>query len=241
MPSSPSPRKSLHYRHPISPYIGETLHGVVEATYLRGEPVYRDGTFDLRPPRPRTHAMLDNLDSATMTTPVRPCLFSPAGTRSTPKPRRAKSCPAAARTPGRLPSPRSAPSSTPQQLFAASDSVWAALPEPAWREAFDSHPRIGQQHAPAATAQSLAWSQHEQRAAVSPDDAVKLALAEGNRQYEERFGRIFIVCAAGRSAAEILAILNARMQNTAADELLEAAEQQRQITQLRLRRWLGAN
>jgi 2-oxo-4-hydroxy-4-carboxy-5-ureidoimidazoline decarboxylase len=126
-------------------------------------------------------------------------------------------------------------------LFAASDEIWAALPEPAWREAFDSHPRIGQQHARAATAESLAWSSEEQRAAMSPDDAVKLALAEGNRQYEERFGRIFIVCASGRSAAEILAILNARMQNTAAAELLEAAEQQRQITQLRLRRWLGTD
>ena len=128
-----------------------------------------------------------------------------------------------------------------QQLFAASDRIWMALPEPDWREAFDSHPRIGQQHAPSATAQSLSWSSAEQRAAVSPDEAVKLALAEGNRQYEERFGRIFIVCAAGKSAEEILAILNTRMQNTAADELLEAAEQQRQITQLRLRRWLGAN
>lgn len=127
------------------------------------------------------------------------------------------------------------------QLFAASDQVWAALPEPDWCEAFDSHPRIGQQHAHTATAESLSWSSAEQRAAISADEAVKLALVEGNRQYEERFGRIFIVCASGRSASEILAILNARMQNTAADELLEAAEQQRQITQLRLRRWLGAN
>ena len=126
-------------------------------------------------------------------------------------------------------------------LFAASDQVWGVLPEPDWREAFDSHPRIGQQHARAATAESLAWSTQEQRAAMSPEDAVKLALAEGNRQYEERFGRIFIVCASGKSAAEILAILNARMQNTIAAELLEAAEQQRQITQLRLRRWLGTD
>jgi 2-oxo-4-hydroxy-4-carboxy-5-ureidoimidazoline decarboxylase len=128
-----------------------------------------------------------------------------------------------------------------QQFFAASDKIWSALPEPDWCEAFDSHPRIGQQHARAATAESLAWSSDEQRAAMSPDEALKLALAEGNRQYEERFGRIFIVCAAGKSAAEILDILNTRMQNTAADELLEAAEQQRQITQLRLRRWLGAD
>jgi 2-oxo-4-hydroxy-4-carboxy-5-ureidoimidazoline decarboxylase len=69
--------------------------------------------------------------------------------------------------------------------------------------------------------------------------SAQLALAERNRQYEEKFGRIFIVCAAGKSAEEILAILNRRMKNTAATELLEAGEQQRQIIQLRLRRWLG--
>jgi 2-oxo-4-hydroxy-4-carboxy-5-ureidoimidazoline decarboxylase len=132
-----------------------------------------------------------------------------------------------------------------KQLSEESDKIWAALPEQDWRQAFDSHPRIGQQHARAATAESLAWSSEEQRAAMSPagsrEDAAKLALADGNRQYEERFGRIFIVCASGKSAAAILEILNARMQNTAADELLEAAEQQRQITQLRLLRWLGVN
>jgi len=133
------------------------------------------------------------------------------------------------------------PLATAEQLFEESDWVWASLPEPAWREAFDSHPRIGQQHARAATAESLAWSSEEQRAAMSDEAAAKLALAEGNRHYEEKFKRIFIVCAAGKSAAEILALLQARMKNSAADEMLEAAEQQRQITQLRLRRWLGVD
>jgi 2-oxo-4-hydroxy-4-carboxy-5-ureidoimidazoline decarboxylase len=136
------------------------------------------------------------------------------------------------------------PFANEDELFEASDWVWAGLPETDWQEAFDSHPRIGQQHAVAATAESLAWSSSEQRAAQSdadPEaDATKLALAEANRQYEEKFGRIFIVCATGKSAAEILAICNTRMNNSAADELLEAAEQQRQITQLRLRKWLGA-
>ena len=128
-----------------------------------------------------------------------------------------------------------------EELCEASDAVWAGLAEDDWREAFDSHPRIGQSHARAATAESLAWSSEEQRAAVSPDETAKLALSERNRQYEEKFGRIFIVCASGRSAAEILAALERRMGNSAAVEMLEAAEQQRQITQLRLRRWLGVN
>jgi 2-oxo-4-hydroxy-4-carboxy-5-ureidoimidazoline decarboxylase len=131
------------------------------------------------------------------------------------------------------------PLGSAEDLFAASDGVWWALAARDWQEAFDSHPRIGQQHAPAATTESLKWSSEEQRAAMSPDDAVKAALTEGNRRYEEKFRRIFIVCASARSAGEILEILERRMRNSAEVELRETAEQQRQITQLRLRRWLG--
>ena len=131
------------------------------------------------------------------------------------------------------------PFATAGELFSTSDLVWENLPEDAWREAFDSHPRIGQAHAKAATAQSLSWSTEEQNAAVTPDEAAKQSLAEANRQYEAKFGRIFIVCATGKSAAEILEICHARINNDPATEMLQAAEQQRQITQLRLRRWLG--
>ncbi len=127
------------------------------------------------------------------------------------------------------------------ELCAASDRVWAGLSEEDWRQAFESHPRIGEQHASSATATSLAWSSREQATAISQDDAAKLALAEANRQYEEKFGRIFIVCALGKSVSEILSILNARMNNAPTVEWREAGEQQRQITQLRLLRWLGAD
>lgn len=131
------------------------------------------------------------------------------------------------------------PFSSPESLFCASDAVWLTLPEIDWQQAFDSHPRIGQQHAQA-TAQSLSWSSGEQSAAMaSQDSAAKLAITEANREYEGKFGRIFLVCASGKSMVEILAILRARMGNTAEEELREAVEQQRQITQLRLRRWLG--
>jgi 2-oxo-4-hydroxy-4-carboxy-5-ureidoimidazoline decarboxylase len=124
-------------------------------------------------------------------------------------------------------------------LAETSAAIWQSLPEEAWQEAFDSHPRIGQRHAQTrATEESLHWSAQEQRSALSEDDAVKLALEEANRRYEERFGRIFIVCASGKTSKEILSILEGRMQNDDATELLEAAEQQRQITQLRLHRWL---
>ncbi|WP_433965826.1 2-oxo-4-hydroxy-4-carboxy-5-ureidoimidazoline decarboxylase [Tunturiibacter gelidiferens] len=124
-------------------------------------------------------------------------------------------------------------------LLETSASIWLNLPEQAWQEAFDSHPRIGQKHAQSlATEESLRWSAQEQRAARSDDQAAKLALDAANLLYEQRFGRIFIVCATGKTSAEILAILKRRIQNDATTELHEAAEQQRQITQLRLHRWL---
>jgi 2-oxo-4-hydroxy-4-carboxy-5-ureidoimidazoline decarboxylase len=129
------------------------------------------------------------------------------------------------------------PFDTPEELFAASDKVWLALPEKDWQQAFDSHPRIGEHKAKAATEQSLQWSAGEQ-AKADPDAATKAALAEGNREYEKKFGRIFIVCATWKTAAEMLAILQKRLANDPVTELHEAAEQQRQITQLRLRKWL---
>ena len=124
-------------------------------------------------------------------------------------------------------------------LIEASTDVWLALPEQAWKEAFDSHPRIGQKHAQGhATEESLRWSAQEQRTALSEDDGARLAMEEANRRYERKFGRIFIVCTTGKTSAEMLAILEARMKNDAITELREAAEQQRQITRLRLHRWL---
>ena len=119
--------------------------------------------------------------------------------------------------------------------------VWQALPEEDWDEAFRSHPRIGERKAQGAvTASSLAWSGQEQGQAMSADEAAKTALAEGNAQYEERFGRIFIVCASGRGAEEILGVLERRMGNDPSSEVREAAEEQSKITELRLRRWLGS-
>ena len=80
-------------------------------------------------------------------------------------------------------------------LIEASTDVWLALPEEAWKEAFDSHPRIGQKHAQAhATEESLRWSAEEQRRALSEGEGARLALEEANRRYEQKFGRIFIVC-----------------------------------------------
>ena len=124
-------------------------------------------------------------------------------------------------------------------LLAVSDKVWSSLAEADWREAFSGHPRIGETKAPQeASQQSAAWSGQEQRKVAEGGESAKVALAEGNREYERRFGQTFIVCATGKGPEEILTILQRRLGNDPANELREAAEQQRQITQLRLRKWL---
>jgi len=124
-------------------------------------------------------------------------------------------------------------------LVATSDVIWRSLGEPDWLEAFRSHPRIGESRAEKdAPALSSAWSAQEQQKAAAADEALKMALKWGNREYEQKFGRIFIVCATGKSADEILEILRRRLHNDEATELQEVVEEQRQIMRIRLRRWI---
>jgi OHCU decarboxylase len=125
-------------------------------------------------------------------------------------------------------------------LIAASDEIWNQLDAADWMEAFSKHPRIGERKAPqAASSQSAVWSAQEQQNVASSPDAVQSALAEANREYERRFGHIFIVCATGKSASEMLDILRRRLQNDDATELRAAAEEQRKITNIRLGKWLS--
>ena len=125
-------------------------------------------------------------------------------------------------------------------LLAASDETWRTLAKADWMEAFRSHPRIGEScTSPSSPPQSLSWSKQEQQNVTDAGKAVKIALAEANRDYEQRFQRIFIVCALDKSGLEILEILRRRQQNSEETELQEAAEQQRQITQMRLKKWLS--
>lgn len=135
-------------------------------------------------------------------------------------------------------------------LLAAANEMWRDLAQSDWMEAFQSHPRIGEprpsslksQSSPVSPSpdQSVEWSVQEQRNLAGSDAAAKTALADANREYERRFDRIFIVCATGKSAPEILDILRRRLRNDTETELHEAAEQQRQIMEIRLRKWLQA-
>ena len=132
------------------------------------------------------------------------------------------------------------PLESESSLVQCSDEIWKRLSSEDWQEAFSTHPRIGERKAPPpASSQSAAWSQQEQKNVADAGEQVQSALADGNRAYERRFGRVFLVCATGKSASEILAILQRRLKNDDATELLEAAEEQRKITNLRLKKWLS--
>ncbi len=132
------------------------------------------------------------------------------------------------------------PYSDEESLFAAANACWLSLPEADWLEAFRSHPRIGEKHAQnKTTATSAAWSQSEQSQVQQADAAILLRMQKGQRAYEERFGRIFIVCASQKQPAELLAILEHRLHNDPMRELVESAAQQQQIMHLRLRKWLA--
>jgi allantoicase len=117
----------------------------------------------------------------------------------------------------------------------ANAAVWAKVGESDVDQAFRAHPRIGEKKAAeSAGAQARAWSEGEQRGAAQASQATLDELARVNAEYEKKFGHLFIVCATGRSADEMLALAEARMANDAATEKRVAAEEQRKITDLRL-------
>jgi OHCU decarboxylase len=130
------------------------------------------------------------------------------------------------------------PITTVAELSEAADRVWSTMEEADWLEAFACHPRIGDRKPAHATAKSSAWSDQEQSSTNKAADQVLADLAAGNAIYEQRFGFTYIVCATGKSAEEMLAILKRRLASDRATELREAAGQQRQITQIRLGKWL---
>ena len=126
-------------------------------------------------------------------------------------------------------------------LLAASDKTWSNLTAADWMEAFRSHPRIGETGpSQSASLKSQTWSAQEQKNVAEANEDLKIAMAKANQEYEQRFGHIFIVCATGKSVPEILGILEHRLRNDENTERREAAEQQRQITRIRLTKWLSA-
>jgi 2-oxo-4-hydroxy-4-carboxy-5-ureidoimidazoline decarboxylase len=132
------------------------------------------------------------------------------------------------------------PYATPDALFAAAEREWAKASRADILEAFTHHPRIGDRASLRARFPTThGWSADEQKGASSASEKVLDDLAEGNREYESRFGHIFIVCASGKTAGEMLALLRARVGNDPDDELKIAAGEQMKITRLRLEKLLN--
>ncbi|MEP7010707.1 MAG: 2-oxo-4-hydroxy-4-carboxy-5-ureidoimidazoline decarboxylase [Acidobacteriota bacterium] len=118
-------------------------------------------------------------------------------------------------------------------LLEAADRTWWSLAKEDWREAFAAHPQIGEKKT-AGDAQFRRWSEQEQAGVESTEEVILADLADANRAYAERFGYIFIVCATGKSATEMLGLLRSRLGNDPDTELRIAAEEQQRITRLRI-------
>ncbi len=128
------------------------------------------------------------------------------------------------------------PFASEAELLAAAEAGWEHFTRQDWLEAFAAHPKIGDLESPGEKGDCPFKERGEQSGMAGASDAVLSELAEGNHQYEKRFGHIFIVCATGKTAEEMLALLQARLHNDPETELLVAAEEQKKITYLRLRK-----
>jgi 2-oxo-4-hydroxy-4-carboxy-5-ureidoimidazoline decarboxylase len=124
-------------------------------------------------------------------------------------------------------------------LAAAAAYAFDALSREDWLEAFSHHPKIGDAEALRTRfAATAAWAGREQSGAAAASEETLAALAQGNADYEGRFGYIFVVYATGMSADQMLAALRARIGNDPSRELSLAATEQRKITQLRIAKLL---
>ncbi len=132
------------------------------------------------------------------------------------------------------------PVSSQQNLFNKAEDIWDGCTEEDWKEAFSHHPKIGDaQSLKEKFASTSQWAEGEQSGVQHTSDQVLEAFKTNNQLYEERFGYIFIVCATGKSAEEMLSMLTLRLLNSQEDEINIAMEEQNKITQLRLQKLLS--
>ncbi len=130
---------------------------------------------------------------------------------------------------------QSRPFDSDERLLECADRIWKSLDESAWREAFTHHPRIGDQAPkPDQSQASGELSKSEQSGMAAASEETRAEFVRLNEEYESRFGFVFLICASGKSAQEMLDTLRSRLNRDPESELAEAAEQQRLITRLRL-------
>jgi len=132
------------------------------------------------------------------------------------------------------------PFASEEALVQQADKAWQGLAEFDYLEAFEGHPKIGDVNSLRAKyANTKELAGNEQGLVKEADDTVLEQLAQGNTDYEAKFGFIFIVCATGKSALQMSDLLQARLPNNRAQELINAAEEQRKIFQLRITKALA--
>ncbi len=133
------------------------------------------------------------------------------------------------------------PYATRDDLLAAADREWTRLDREDWLEAFGHHPRIGERNlAQPRLAATAVQSGKEQSGMAGATEEQRAEFGINNAEYERRFGHVFLICATGKSATEMLDQLRTRIKNDAATELTNAAREQSRITALRLERWLNS-
>ncbi len=132
------------------------------------------------------------------------------------------------------------PYASVDELLKKADEFWWTMEEPDFLQAFTAHPKIGDVDSLRAKyANTKAIAANEQSGAQEAAEDVLQALAQGNNDYEEKFGFIFIVFATGKSAAQMLDLLQQRLPNSREQEIRNAAENQMMITDLRIKKILG--
>jgi 2-oxo-4-hydroxy-4-carboxy-5-ureidoimidazoline decarboxylase len=126
------------------------------------------------------------------------------------------------------------------EILEDAEEQWWLCSEQDWLEAFTHHPKIGDVESLKQKFASTAnWASGEQSGAATASQQTLEALAKGNEDYEQKFGYIFIVCATGKSAEEMLQLLLERLPNTSAEEIKIAADEQNKITKLRIEKLLA--
>jgi 2-oxo-4-hydroxy-4-carboxy-5-ureidoimidazoline decarboxylase len=128
------------------------------------------------------------------------------------------------------------------ELLEAAEEKWYELNVADWKEAFEHHPQIGDINSlKEKFADTAKWAVGEQAGVNTADENILHQLQKANEDYQNKFGYIFIVCATGKSAEQMLGILNNRLQNNKEDEIIIAAAEQLSITKIRLQKLFGIN
>lgn len=126
------------------------------------------------------------------------------------------------------------------EVMEQAEESWEAVGRDGWLQAFAAHPKIGEKKAASETTDEAAeWSKGEQSGTASAAEETRQYLADLNERYFERHGFIFITCATGKTAEQMLGELQERVENDTEDEIANAGREQLAITKLRLRKWLG--